>query len=80
VPRRTTLTLDDDVAAGLAREVRRAGRSFRDVVNAALRRGLLTATEDAPFRVDAEDLGRRPGVEIDDVEGLLDLLDTPSRR
>jgi hypothetical protein len=30
---RTTLTLDDDLAAKLKAESRRAGRSFRDVVN-----------------------------------------------
>ena len=39
---RTTLTLDDDVAAKLKAELRRAGRSFRDVVNETLRRGLAS--------------------------------------
>ena len=77
--RRTTLTLDDDVADGLALEARRAGRPFRDVVNAALRRGLRTASDDPPFRVEAQDLGRHTGVQVDDVEGLLEVLDAPSR-
>ena len=36
---RTTLTLDDDVAAKLKTESQRAGRSFREVVNETLRRG-----------------------------------------
>jgi hypothetical protein len=33
---RTTLTLDDDVAAKLRAETRRSGRSFRDTVNETL--------------------------------------------
>ncbi len=37
---RTTLTLDDDLAAILQRESRRRGLSFREVVNSTLRRGL----------------------------------------
>lgn len=77
---RTTLTLDDDVADGLRREAQRAGRPYREVVNATLRRGLQVPDEVPPFQVEAVDLGRRPGVEIDDVEGLLDLLDEPARR
>jgi len=37
---RTTLTIDDDVASILERETRRKGLTFKDVVNATLRRGL----------------------------------------
>lgn len=33
---RTTLTLDEDVAANLKAESRKAGRPFRDVVNETL--------------------------------------------
>lgn len=80
MPRRTTLTLDDDVAEALARESRRTGRSHRDVVNAAIRRGMDRPVDDEPFRVVASDLRRRPGVDIDDIEGLLDLLDGRARR
>jgi Arc/MetJ family transcription regulator len=35
---RTTLTLDDDVAAKLKAEARLAGRPFREIVNEMLRR------------------------------------------
>jgi hypothetical protein len=80
VSKRTTLTLDDDVADGLAVAARRSGRPFRDVVNEAIRRGLHRPTEGAPFRVVATPMNRRPGIEIDDIEGLLDLLDGPTRR
>ena len=37
---RTTLILDDDVAAKLKAESRRAGRPFREIVNETLRRVL----------------------------------------
>jgi hypothetical protein len=37
---RTTLSLDDDVAAQLERVRRRRGGSLKDTVNAALREGL----------------------------------------
>lgn len=38
---RTTLTLDDDVAMLLKKRADESGQSFRDVVNRALRVGLL---------------------------------------
>ena len=38
---RTTLTLDDDVAVLLKQDMQASGQTFRDAVNAALRRGLL---------------------------------------
>ena len=77
---RTTLTLDDDVAAALAREAHRTRRSHREVVNTAIRRGLARPADDDPFRVVASEMRRRPGVEIDDIDGLLDLLDGETRR
>jgi hypothetical protein len=81
VSKRTTLTLDDDVADGLASATRRAGRPYRDIVNEVIRRGLnQSPVEVAPFRVAAVEMRRRAGIEIDDVEGLLDLLDGPPPR
>jgi hypothetical protein len=74
--------LDDDVAAGLELAARRTGRPFRAVVNEALRVGLERgeATPAEPFRVAARPLGLRAGLELDDIEGLLDRLDGPQRR
>lgn len=79
---RTTLTLDDDVAARLTAEVRRTGRSFKDVVNDHLRQSLLAKPQHAPrrFRVRARRLDPIDGVSFDDIEGLLDQMDGPSRR
>jgi len=74
------LTLDDDVADGLAAAARRSGRSFRDVVNETIRRGLHRPAVEPPFRIVATPMMLRPGIEIDDIEGLLDMLDGPARR
>jgi hypothetical protein len=50
------------------------------VVNDALRRGLEGPRPVLePYRVDARPMGLRAGIEIDDIEGLLDLLDDPHR-
>jgi predicted transcriptional regulator len=81
---RTTLTLDDDVEAKLRSEASDSGRSFRDVVNEAIRRGFVTRREAevaGPFRVEARDLGElRPGLSLDNVADLLDRLEGPLQR
>ena len=76
---RTTLTLDDDVAAKLKAESRRLDRPFREVVNETLRRGLagrrITSVRQ-PFRITARDLGRvRPGLSLDNVGELIDQVE-----
>jgi hypothetical protein len=81
---RTTLTLDDDVAAKLRAEARRSGRPFRDIVNEASRHGLASRRAGAlrePFKLVARDLGElRPGLSLDDVAALLDEAEGPLRR
>ena len=81
---RTTLTLDDDVAAKLQSLARRTGRAFRDVVNETLRRGMAAATQPRgrePFRVVTRDLGaRRPGLNMDNIGELLDQVEGPLHR
>lgn len=68
------------MAAKLDGEVHRSGRPYRSVVNDALRRGLESPPPVLePYRVDARPMGLRVGIEVDDIEGLLDLLDHPSR-
>jgi len=72
---RTTLSLDDDVAALLARirQARRAG--LKDVVNEALRRGLkemaAPKSRSAPYRTPSVSLGRCLAGSIDDVAEVL---------
>ncbi len=81
---RTTLTLDDDVAAKLKAEARRSGRSFRAIVNDMLRQGLATrraAPTLKPFKVTARDLGKLlPGLNLDSVADLLEQVEGPLSR
>ncbi|HWL63341.1 MAG: type II toxin-antitoxin system VapB family antitoxin [Pseudomonadota bacterium] len=80
---RTTLTLDDDVAAKLQQASRRTGRSFRDVVNETLRRGLQqkSTTVRTPFRVHTRDMGAlAPGLQLDNVADLIESVEGPLAR
>jgi hypothetical protein len=82
---RTTLTLDDDVAAKLKSRSRKTGRPFREVVNDAIRRGLEDAAArpgaGAPFVVRTRDLGElAPGLSLDNVGDLLERVEGPLHR
>jgi hypothetical protein len=81
---RTTVTLDEDVAAKLTSLARRTGRAFRDVLNETLRRGLARPTATQPkqaFAVKARDLGtRRPGLPSDSVADLIEQAEGPLYR
>lgn len=76
---RTTLTLDEDVATELRKEARRTGRSFKEVVNEILRRGLSAGPEPARrprrFRVRPKACGFRAGVDILRLNQLVDELE-----
>ncbi|MBN2573149.1 MAG: DUF2191 domain-containing protein [Deltaproteobacteria bacterium] len=80
---RTTLTLDEDVAAKLKTEARKAGRPFKETVNAYLRAGLnlkRPAKTAGAFRVRPHDMGLRPGVNLDKISTLLDDVEGPEHR
>jgi hypothetical protein len=81
---RTTLTLDDDVAAKLKAESRRAGRSFHDVVNETLRRGLAHrrgGSARQAFKITTRDLGNlRPGLSLDNIAELIEQVEGPLHR
>jgi hypothetical protein len=76
---RTTLTLDDDLAARLKAEARRSGRPFKSVVNEYLRAGLAqrrTAKVLPPFRIEPRNMGGpMPGVSFDDIGGLMEAVE-----
>ncbi len=63
---RTTLTLDDDVAALLRLRAQQTGRPFKQVVNDALRAGLLPrpAASAEPIASPTFPMGVRPGVDL----------------
>lgn len=80
---RTTLTLDEDVAAKLRAEMAARGTTFKETVNVVLRRGLEAPTQEElarPFRIEPRSMGLCPGLQLDDVAGLIDLLDGAARR
>ena len=81
---RTTLSLDDDVAAKLKSRSHRTGRTFKEVVNEALRRGLADSpavVRRTPFTVKARDLGRvRPGLNLDNVGDVLEQVEGSGHR
>ena len=72
---RTTLTIDDDVAASLARLQKAQRTSFRKLVNDVLRRGLQQISARTPPRkrhaTVAVDLGRCRLGNLDDVAEAL---------
>jgi hypothetical protein len=80
---RTTLTLDDDVAAKLKSLARRSGRAFRDVVNDTLRRGLARPSAQQspqPVKTNSRNLGLKPGLSLDNVGALLEQIEGPLHR
>lgn len=81
---RTTVTLDEDVAAKLRAEARRTGKPFKTVLNECLRVALSVGRGRArpvSFRIEPRDLGvLRPGLSLDNVAELLDLAEGPEAR
>jgi hypothetical protein len=74
---RTTLNLDDDVAAQLAAESRKRGESLSRTANEYLRAGLRSSREPAsptPYEPPVFDSGR-PLLDVTDVAGALEALD-----
>jgi hypothetical protein len=76
---RTTLTLDEDVAARLQAEARRSGRSFKTVVNEHLRRALAqrSVQQSLPaFEVEPRTMGGPfPGSSYDNVAALIEEIE-----
>lgn len=72
---RTTITLEDDVAASLKRLGKGRGLKFKDLVNLALREGLKNlATPNKrrkPFRTHTVDLGSSRTANVDNVAEVL---------
>ena len=80
---RTTLTLDDDVAARLREEASREGLPFKQVVNRAIRLGLRAAgpsQKRARFRVQPHAFGLKPGIDSTKLGQLADELETEAFR
>lgn len=64
---RTTVTLDDDVAAALQHAARERGTSFKAVLNDAVRRGLSSGgPAQRRYRTPSRNMGLRAGFDIDE--------------
>lgn len=77
VSMRTTLTLDNDLAATLRAKARRSGRPFKDIVNRTLRLGLEAELVPPPpreYRLEPASLGP-PAANVD-LDHALRLADT----
>jgi hypothetical protein len=77
---RTTLTLDEDVAGKIRQEMRRTGQTFRDVVNTAVRIGLLRPRPQktqGKFVVRARSLDARPGLNYSNISDLIEQIEGP---
>jgi phytoene/squalene synthetase len=73
---RTTVTLDDDVAALIESERLRTGESFREAINRLLRRA---ARQEVPAEAPLPLLDGRPLLDVSDVSALLAALDEERR-
>jgi hypothetical protein len=71
---RTTVTLDDDVAALIESERARTGESFREAINRLLRR---SGRRSAPGVEPLPTLPGSPVVDVSDVSAVLSTLDDP---
>ena len=72
---RTTVTLDPDVEQLLREAVRKSGKSFKVILNRAVREGLAKppgASVAKPFRVKARRMGLRGGIDPGALNRLLD--------
>lgn len=79
---RTTLTLDDDVAAQLEALRAKQDLSFKEAVNSALRRGLDELSRPKarkPFRIKPVDMGECRFANLDNVWDVLDELENLER-
>lgn len=73
---RTTVTLDEDVAAKLHQISRERGVSFKGALNDAVRAGLAAGSPPTKrFRVQSQPLGIRPHVDIDKALDLADEIE-----
>jgi hypothetical protein len=75
---RTTITLDDDVAAALEQLRRDRSIGLSQAVNELIRAGLRVRRSRAPFRQTSQPIGLR--IDVANVAEALELLEGPGAR
>ena len=72
--------MDEDVRAKLEAEMRKSGKSFKETVNTVLRLGLEPRKKSAkskPFKIQARDMGLKPGYKLDKTWELIEEIEGP---
>ncbi|NIP37804.1 MAG: hypothetical protein GWO07_02080 [Candidatus Dadabacteria bacterium] len=79
---RTTLTLDDDVAAKIKEVMNKKGITFKEAVNSVLRNGLNIKTEkpSQAFKVHPKNLSPKISVDYDNIGALLEQIEGESHK
>jgi hypothetical protein len=72
---RTTVTLDPDVERLLRDEGHRSKKSFKEVLNAAVRDSLRPAPRRLPKLLPPRSMGLRTGIDPRDLAGMADELE-----
>ncbi len=76
---RTTLTIDDELAAALRKKAYESGRSFKEVVNRVLKAGMLAERalpRSRSYRIKPVSLGGvLPGINVDKALRLADEIE-----
>ena len=75
---RTTIDLDDDVAAAVRRLRREEGLGLSEAVNRLARRGLVDRSDRKPFVQRTASVGLK--IDVSNVEEALDIAEGPFRR
>lgn len=72
--------MDDDVRTRLEAEMKKSGKSFKETVNETLRLGLASQQKingSEPFKVQAKDMGLKPGYNLDKTWELIEEIEGP---
>ena len=80
---RTTLTIDDDIAARIEEQRRRDGQSLKQVINRLLREGLRHDQRPPgarKYRTKTHKLHMRPGFDAARLNQMVDALETDTHR
>lgn len=78
--KRTTITLDDDVAANLKEAMRKSGKPFKEVVNEAIRVGLVAQQPRQklkPFKIRTFKMGLKAGYSYDKPWDIIEAAEGP---
>jgi hypothetical protein len=80
---RVTVSLDEDVAAEIQKTADRSGRSLEEAVNESLRTSIRPSHVNRPSKpseLPTKALHARPGLNLDNIEELLEQAEGPAHR